>query len=186
MSANEPQMQPQTPPPQAPLPPTLPAPALPPVQAPHKSPGVATVLACFPGLGHLYLGLYQRGMMFFLAFAAAIWLADHGDVGILIPFVWFFNVIDAYRQAVAINQCYETGAMPEAVKLPTTHGSLGFGVFLLVLGIVLLYNQFYPLDLTFLVDWWPLALIAAGAYMLAKHFIEQKRQREAELPPSSF
>lgn len=181
MSANEPQMQPQTPPP-APVPPP---PAATAYVAPRRSPGVTVILSCFPGLGHLYLGLYQRGMAFFIAFATSIWLADHSDLGILIPFIWFFNVIDAYRQAVAINQCSDTGLMPEPLKLPKQRGSLGFGAFLLVLGLLLLYNQFYPLDLTFLVDWWPLALVLAGAYLLVKHFIEQKKQREAEqLPPS--
>ena len=182
MSANEPQMQPHTPPPpQVPPPPAAAA-----YVAPRRSPGVAVVLAFFPGLGHLYLGLYQRGLTFFIAFAAAIWMADHSEVGILIPFIWFFNVIDAYRQAVLINQCSDTGVMPEPFKLPKQHGSLGFGVFLLVLGLLLLYNQFYPLDLTFLVDWWPLALVLAGAYMLAKHFVEQKKVRDAEPTPESF
>ena len=182
MSANEPQMQPPTPPPpQAPPPPAAAA-----YIAPRRSPGVTVILSCFPGLGHLYLGLYQRGMAFFIAFATSIWLADHSDLGILIPFIWFFNVIDAYRQAVLINQCSDTGIAPEPLKLPKQHGSLGFGVFLLVLGLLLLYNQFYPLDLTFLVDWWPLVLVLAGAYMLAKHFIEQKKLRDAEHTPESY
>jgi hypothetical protein len=190
MSANDPQMQPQmqTPPPSLPQPTPLP-PTPPPAAAyaaGRRSPGVAVVLSAFTGLGHIYLGLYQRGLGFFIAFATSIWLADHSDLGILIPFIWFFAVIDAYRQAVLINQCVDTGTMPEPMKLPTQRGSLGFGVFLLVLGLVLLYNQFYPLDLTFLVDWWPLALVLAGGWLLVKHFLEQKKQREAELPPPSF
>jgi|WetSurMetagenome_2_1015567.scaffolds.fasta_scaffold58294_2 hypothetical protein len=182
MSANDQQMPAQLPPPMPPTPQPTYAPA---VAAPRRSPGVAAILACFPGLGHLYLGLYQRGVAFFLAFAASIWMADHGDLGILIPFVWFFNVIDAYRQANLINQASATGVMPEPLQLPKSRGSLGFGVFLLLLGLLLLYNQFYPLDLTFLVDWWPMLLVLAGAYMLAKHFVEQKRQRDAELPSES-
>jgi len=191
MSANEPQMQPPTQPPPPVQPPQVPpppvyAPAPAPTAALRRSPGVAVVLGFFPGLGHLYLGLYQRGLAFFLAFAAAIWMANHSDVGILIPFIWFFNVIDAYRQAVLLNQAAETGIAPEPLKLPRQSGSVGFAVFLLVLGLLLLYNQFYPLDLTFLVDWWPLALVIAGAYMLVKHFLEQKKVRDAERPPDSF
>jgi hypothetical protein len=185
MSANEPQMQAQQPQ-QPPAPPSPPAMVAQAPAAARRSPGVAAILACFPGLGHLYLGLYQRGVAFFLAFAAAIWLSDHGDLGILIPFVWFFNVIDAYRQATLINQVYATGSMPEPMKLPKARGSLGFGVFLTLLGLLLLYNQFYPLDLTFLVDWWPMVLVLAGVYMLAKHFVEQKKQRESELSSESM
>ena len=55
-----------------------------------------------------------------------------------------------------------------------------------MLGLLLLYNQFYPLDLTFLVDWWPLALVLAGAYLLVKHFLEQKKVRDAEQSSQTF
>ncbi len=177
MSANEQQMQAQQPP----APPTPPPAVQAPTAAPRRSPGVAAILACFPGLGHLYLGLYQRGVAFFLAFAASLWLADHRDLGVIVAFVWFFNVIDAYRQANVINQCCATGVVPEPLQLPKSRGSLGFGVFLTLLGLLLLYNQFYPLDLTFLVDWWPMVLVLAGVYMLTRHFLEQKKQRDAEL-----
>jgi hypothetical protein len=177
MSANEQQMQA----PQPPVPPTPPPVVAVATATPRRSPGVAAILAFFPGLGHLYLGLYQRGIAFFLTFAASIWLAHHSDLGILIPFVWFFNVIDAYRQANLINQCGATGVMPEPLELPKSRSSLGFGVFLTLLGLLLLYNQFYPLDLTFLVDWWPMLLVLAGVYMLTKHFLEQRKQRESEL-----
>lgn len=158
---------------QQPAPPPVPPPSL-----PRRSPGLALVLSFFPGLGHLYLGMYQRGIAVFLAFAASIWLADHADLGILVPFVWFFAVIDAYRQA----QFQVLGGVADEPAAPTKtrKSNLGFGVFLLVLGVILLYNQFYPLDFTFLVDWWPLALIAFGAYILGKHFLEQKKIRDAE------
>jgi hypothetical protein len=187
MSTQNPEPMEPTPQPPPPAYPQLPAP--PPVAAAtRRSPGLTMVLSCLPGLGHVYLGLYQRGIMFFAAFAMAIWLADHSDAGILIPFVWFFGVIDAYRQAQLIN----AGMMPDlslggpAVTVKRGRGGLGFGVFLTVLGLLLLYNQFYPLDLTFLVDWWPLLLVFAGVYLLAKHAVELKRQREAERPPESY
>jgi hypothetical protein len=184
MSANQPQTPVQLP--QAPPtpPPAVAAAAIP----PRRSPGVAAILACFPGLGHLYLGLYQRGIAFFLSFATAIWFTSHsnGELGILIAFVWFFNVIDAYRQASLFNQYDTTGTLPAPMKLPKSAGSLGFGVFLTLLGALLLYNQFYPLDLTFLVDWWPMILVLAGLYLLARHFIEQKKQREAMSSPDSI
>jgi hypothetical protein len=180
---------------QEPIATTTPAPAYPPLPpAPQlatparRSPGLTVVLSFLPGLGHLYLGLYQRGMVFFAAFAAAIWLTEHSEAGILIPFIWFFGLIDAYRQAQLIN----AGMLPDlslggpAVTLKRGRGNLGLGVFLTVLGALLLYNQFYPLDLTFLVDWWPLLLVAAGIYLLLKHVLELRRQREAEKPPEAY
>jgi hypothetical protein len=169
-----------------PLPPVTPtatsAPAM-----PRRAPGLALVLSFFPGLGHLYLGLYQRAMVIFLCFATAIWLGEHSSLGILVAFVWFFAVIDGYRQAQALN----LGLLPEPLlgdpkpKL-AKRGSLGFGIFLLVLGLILLYNQFYPIDFTWLEDYWPMLLVIAGAYLLGAHFWEQAKQRkrdlEAELP----
>jgi hypothetical protein len=42
-------------------------------------------------------------------------------------------------------------------------------------GLVLLYNQFYPIDFSFLEDWWPLLLVVAGIWMLVAHFREKAR-----------
>ena len=176
-----------------PLPPAAPVPLTAPAPVPgipiRRSPGLAVVLSCFPGLGHLYLGLYNRAFTIFVSFAISIWLGEHADMGILVAGVVFFGFVDAYRQAQALN----LGLAPEpilggTVKAPAARsGRLGLGVFLLVVGIVMLYNQFYPIDFSFLQDWWPLLLVAAGVYLLAAHFIEKqrraKRENELGLPP---
>jgi hypothetical protein len=169
----------------APVAHAVPAPVVP----VRRSPGLAVVLSCFPGLGHLYLGLYQRALAIFLSFVFAIWLSEHSSLGILVAGVVLFGFVDAYRQAQALN----LGMVPEPLSgidsRPATRkgGRLGFGIFLLVFGLFLLYNQFYPVDFSFLQDWWPLLLVAAGVYMLAAHFIEKQRQARREsdigLPP---
>jgi hypothetical protein len=177
------QQQPPTaaPPPMAPAPPA-PMPAVAPTR---RSPGLALVLSFFPGLGHLYLGLYQRAFVVFLSFAVSIWLAEHADLGILVAFVWFFAVIDSYRQAQMLNM----GLTPEPLlaaterNKATRRGTLGFGVFLLIVGLVLLYNQFYPIDFSFLQDWWPLLLVLGGIYMVAAHFREKQRQARLAAEP---
>lgn len=159
----------------APMPPAAPAaPAAP----TRRAPGLALVLSFFPGLGHLYLGLYQRAVVIFLSFALSIWLAEHADLGIVVAFVWFFAVIDGYRQAQILNMglAVEPLMTPEQRSKATRRGSLGFGVFLLIVGLVLLYNQFYPIDFSFLQDWWPLLLVLVGIYMVAAHFREKQRQ----------
>jgi len=79
---------------------------------PGKNPAAAGLLSLFPGLGHVYLGLYKRGIVFFAIFVMLIAIADRGDsgpFGMLIPFWVIFVLIDAVRQARAINA---TG-MPE-------------------------------------------------------------------------
>ena len=178
--------------PTAAVPPTAPAapPPMPGSAPTRRSPGLALVLSFFPGLGHLYLGLYQRAFVVFLSFALSIWLAEHADLGIMVAFVWFFGVIDSYRQAQMLNM----GLTPEPLlapaekRRPTRRGTLGFGLFLLIVGVVLLYNQFYPIDFSFLQDWWPLLLVLGGLYMVAAHFREKQRQArlasEASEPPA--
>ncbi len=176
--------------PAEPAPSQVPAPPAPPGPL-RRSPGLALVLSFFPGLGHLYLGLYQRAFAIFLCFAVSIWLGEHSSLGILIAFVWFFAVIDAYRQA----QYFNLGLAPEPI-VGTAHGrsakrgALGLGVFLVAIGLLMLYNQFYPIDFSFLQDWWPLLLVLAGVYLVAAHFVEKQRQARragsADLPPAGM
>src|SRR5262245_20207390 len=91
-----------------------------PVIVERKSPGLAGFLSIFPGLGHLYLGLYQRAFAVGGAFILMIALTSHGSggefFGPLIAFIWFFRIIDAVRQAKAINrgQLAEAGFAGEA------------------------------------------------------------------------
>jgi len=154
------------------IPPAPPAPAA--SGRIQRSPAAALVLSFLPGLGHIYLGLYQRGIVLFTVFASAILLADSVDAaGILIPFIWFFGIIDAYRQAKILNL--------GEVDTPSTAGqtSLGFGVFLTVLGAVLLINNFYPLDLSWLRNWWPAGIILVGLWLIASAWNERKK-READ------
>src|SRR5260221_2314510 len=74
----------------------------------RKSPGLAGFLSIFPGLGHLYLGLYQRAFAFAGAFCLLIFFNSHGRIAVLsgpaTAFLWFFAIIDAVRQAKAINR----------------------------------------------------------------------------------
>ena len=170
----------------APAAPGLPplAPPLPPAAPPaapftvRRSPGLAVVLSCFPGLGHLYLGLYQRAFAVFIAFVAAIWLSERSTLGILVAGVVLFGFVDAYRQAQALNLGLVAEPIAPAASggTPVRTSRLGFGVFLLLAGLFLLYNQFYPVDFTFLEDWWPAILVLAGVYMVFAHFNDKRRQ----------
>lgn len=167
-------------PPTPPAPPEPPMPPAAPVGGPRqKSPGLAVLFSFFPGLGHLYLGLYERAIVFFTCFFMVIYLSDRGaNLGMLIPFVWFFCLFDAYRQTQILNASGE-------VTMPPTHrqkgrGGLGFGVFLTVVGAILLIDKFFPLDLDWVATWWPVILIAIGVYLIASFYNDrQKRQRES-------
>ena len=124
-------------PPPPPLPPPpLAAPVMPPPSmglppgvgyVDRKSAALAGLLSMFPGLGHLYLGLYQRGIVFGIAFVMCIGLAHRrGEFfGPVIAFIWFFAIIDAVRQAHAINRGFvaETGYAPGPAAAPRRLGN---------------------------------------------------------------
>jgi hypothetical protein len=139
-----------------------------------KNPGVAGALGIIPGMGHLYLGLYQRAAILFGIWVLFISLAGHSHgpfPGIAIPFWMVFSIIDASRQAKAINA---TGR-PEANVLGSDEpvrvsGSLTAGVLLILIGGFLLLDRFVTIDLSFLNDWWPVLLVAFGAWQVFRHF----------------
>src|SRR5262245_42711269 len=130
------------PPPTSAPPAAVAPPAAPPtVIVERKSPGLAGFLSIFPGIGHLYLGLYQRAFMIGGAFALLIALCSHGRggefFGPLIGFVWFFGIIDAVRQAKAINrgQIAESNfAGSQTVKMSSGTAALTWGVILVGFG----------------------------------------------------
>ena len=74
----------------------------------RKSPGLAGFLSCSPASGTSTSGLYQRAFAIGGAFILGITMTSHGGrgefFGPLIAFVWFFAIIDAVRQAKAINR----------------------------------------------------------------------------------
>src|SRR5215472_1786615 len=124
------------PPPAVPPPPPPPAPvSAPAVTAPvfveQKSAGLAGFLSIFPGLGHLYLGLYQRAFGFAAAFCILIAFNSHGRMAALsgpaTAFVWFFAIIDAVRQAKAINagRLSEGGLAPQPQLRRASQGTAG-------------------------------------------------------------
>jgi hypothetical protein len=160
----------------APPPPPIafgPAGALPSAPLP-KNPGAAGALGIIPGMGHLYLGLYQRAAILFGIWVLFISLAGHSRgpfPGIAIPFWMVFSIIDASRQAKAINA---TGR-PESNILGSDEpvrvsGSLTAGLLLILIGGFLLLDRFVTIDLSFLNDWWPILLVAFGAWQVFRHY----------------
>lgn len=186
-------------------PPPPPAPAAagpPPIVQPlpaiveRKSAGLAGFLSMFPGVGHLYLGLYQRALAFAGAFVICIGLAGHrGEFfGPLIGFVWFFAIIDAVRQAKAINRGYaaESG-LASAEKLRKAAegtGALTWGVILIGLGGLWLLDRYVNLERFWdaMGDWGgPAAFVLLGLILIATH-VKRKRREHASgvgLPPRS-
>ncbi|MES3007543.1 MAG: DUF5668 domain-containing protein [Pseudomonadota bacterium] len=134
------------------------------------------VLSLMPGLGHIYVGYYQRGFVHFLIFGSAISLASSGAISGLgpllytfIPFFWFFNQIDAMRRTTLFNltlEGVENMPLPDEMQGPALGGSIVAGTALLLGGVIALSNTLFNLPLDWLNEWWPLAPIALGAYLV--------------------
>ncbi|MDX8046207.1 hypothetical protein SH601_09410 [Gracilibacillus sp. S3-1-1] len=68
----------------------------------RKSKMLTTILAIFPGAGHLYLGLQQRGIQLMIGFLLSIYLLDVLHLSLflfMIPILWFYSFFDALQLA---------------------------------------------------------------------------------------
>ncbi len=139
----------------------------------EKSPGLAAVLSVLPGMGNIYNGLYSRGVAFFLTYVALFSLAvnsdQEGELAFVVPsmiFFWCFNIFDAFRQATLINYARVHGT-PQPVTLPTeTMGGLAPGVLLVLVGFYAMLRRYFDLDLDWLIDLWPIFLMAFGGFLI--------------------
>ena len=166
---------------------------------PRKSPFVACLLSLLPGVGQIYVGHYKLGFIHNLVFGATIaFMIAVEDayepliavLGVFLAFFFVYNVVDAGRRAVHYNLAVEGGQqidMPEMrMELPSFGGSIGGGAALLVVGVILLLNTRFGISLDWIEEWWPVALIGFGAYLLAKAVQERKtaQPRDTTCPPA--
>jgi TM2 domain-containing membrane protein YozV len=69
-----------------------------------KSPGIAAVLSfLFTGLGQIYNGQIEKGIMFVIIGIICIFTVVVLIGFILYPAFWIYNIYDAYRSAKLIN-----------------------------------------------------------------------------------
>ncbi len=159
---------------------TPPPPQLPPAYAPPrlpKNPWLAVVFSLvFPGLGQVYNGEIAKAFVFFSAFVGSISLVAAGNpfpFAFLLPFIFFFGLIDAWKGSTAINQRFLGGAAVEEEK-PSE--SPAWGITLVALGLVFLAHNLGWVDFDRLARFWPLILIGAGAFFIYGSI----RKRKAE------
>ena len=166
-------------PPLPPAPEEEPMPTYDAVPAPtpqEKSPALAAILAFIPfGMGHLYLGLYHRAVIFFLAF----WFPIYLGIPLIGVFFFFFAIFDAYRQAQLINLYSLEGGKPPA---SSGQGVLTLGVFLVVVGTVILLGNWIDMDEIryFLQDYSPAILVLVGIYLIFASIRDRAKKREEE------
>ena len=157
----------------------------------YKQPLLAAVLSLFPGVGNLYNGLYMRGLAFFLICASMIVLTATQEplFGLGIAFFWIFNMVDAYRQATLINYGYgQDLGIDEPPKMAAAgQGGLMVGIILFLIGGIALLEQLdVRIDLAWLFDFWPLFLMAIGAWLIFDTVREKMKKKEEEETAEEF
>ena len=153
----------------------------------RKSPMLALVLSAMPGLGQIYVGYYQQGFTNAVIVAGLIGLLNSGAAnggaeglfGLFLAFFWLYNVVDAWRRAVFYNNALAgigPADLPEEFPRATGRGSLAGGIALMVVGVVLLMNTLFSVSLEWLEDWWPLAFILVGAWLVYPSLAARRKQ----------
>ena len=160
-----------------------PAPAVRVRDSRSKSPLLACILSLMPGLGQIYIGYYQRGFTHAGIVAIMITALATGDLDELTPlvaiglaFFMLYNIIDAGRRAALYNQALagqENIELPQDFKLPSFSGSIFGGAMLVGIGIILLMNTRFDISLAWIEDWWPMAPIIFGVYLIYKAIQER-------------
>jgi hypothetical protein len=141
-----------------------------------KSVMLAMILSSMPGLGQVYVGYYDLAFRNILVVCGliAVVATIGGDlepvVALFLAFFWLHNIVDAGRRASFYNQALagiRPMELPEDVKAPQQAlGSFAGGVLLVVVGVMLFLNTMFRVPLDWLAQWWPLALVAAGAWLI--------------------
>ena len=170
--------------PTPPPPPAAPEPEASPFTS-RKNPIIAAILSLFPGVGNLYNGLYMRGLAFFLICTSMIILTATQEplFGLGIAFFWIFNMVDAYRQATLINYGYgQDLGIDEPPKLASAgQGGMMVGIILFLIGGIALLEQFdVRIDLDWLIDLWPVFLMAIGAWLIFDTVRDKMKAKEED------
>ncbi|WP_026678390.1 hypothetical protein [Fictibacillus gelatini] len=106
-----------------------------------KSKTIATLLAIFPGAGHMYLGLQRRGFQLMASFLLAIYILDvlHLLVFLfLIPLLWFFSFFDCLQKATKHGK--EPLEDAPLIAYFSNHQKW-IGIVLIVLGVFYLFDH---------------------------------------------
>ncbi len=140
-----------------------------------KSPGLALFLSIlFPGLGHIYVGAYERALMIIGGIGVSVWaiVQSNGDLWPLafaIAFAYFYSIFDAYREAQIVNLAVQDLPKPQRQG----EGRLMFGIFLTVVAGMVLADRFDLFDVRWFYDWWPVLVLLTGVYFIGSWIWEK-------------
>jgi Domain of unknown function (DUF5668) len=150
----------QTPPP--PIPPT----------AVRTSPGLAFMLGFIPGVGAIYNGQYLKGLLHVAIFGLLVSAIDRSGgpqplFGMMTAGFYFYMAFEAYHTAKKRQMGLAVDEWSSIIPRNTISGRFPVGpILLIVLGVLFLLDELNWIRFYDVVRFWPLILIALGAYLL--------------------
>ena len=140
---------------------------------PSVSPGLAFLLGFIPGVGAIYNGQYAKGVVHVIVLGMIISIMNSGAAagfevlfGFLIPVWFFYMAFEAYHTAKRRQRGEPVDEFSSLFPM-RAQGGFPIGPILLIgAGVLFLLNTLDYLPFYQIVKWWPLFLIALGAYML--------------------
>jgi len=138
------------------------------------SPGLAFLLGLIPGVGAIYNGQYAKGLVHVIVFGLLISITASDNVvgdlgplfGMLIPAWVLYMAFEAYHTAQRRLGGQVVDEFSSLVPMKS-HGAFPAApILLMAIGFLLLMHNLEILRLAQILRFWPVALIALGAYML--------------------
>ncbi len=138
------------------------------------SPGLAFFLGWIPGVGAIYNGQYAKGLVHAVIWGILVSIvnsrAAHGlepVFGILIAVWMFYMAFEAYHTARKRRMGEPVDEYSSIIDLSGHRGQAPVAaIALIILGILLLLHTLDLLDFEYVARYWPVLLIAAGAWLL--------------------
>jgi len=138
------------------------------------SPGLACLLGFIPGVGAIYNGQYAKGLIHAIVFGLLVSITSSGTAGDLEPMfgiligVWvMYMALEAYHTARKRRAGEPVDEFSSILDVHGRRGGFPAGaITLIALGVLLLLNTMDVIQLRYLLRYWPVLLILAGAYML--------------------
>ena len=138
------------------------------------SPGLACLLGFIPGVGAIYNGQYAKGLVHAIVFGLLVSITSSGTAGDLEPLfgiligVWvMYMALEAYHTARKRRAGEFVDEFSSILDVHGRRGGFPIGaITLIALGILLLLSTTNVIQLRYLLRYWPILLIVAGAYML--------------------
>ncbi len=137
------------------------------------SPGLAFILGLIPGVGAIYNGQYAKGLVHAVIFGLLVSIENNGAggaeplFGILIAAWIFYMAFEAHHTARKRMLGLPVDEFSSLVEFNPRSRNYPVGaVVLILIGVLFLLNTLDILRIGQIMRFWPIALIALGAYML--------------------